>query len=146
MAAENWYLDTSLLPPFYWPEKLSIVVQTLLNGVEAPLISQWVRTEFVSALSMRVRMGQESADAASAILAMFQVHVDEGIYEVLPVLQQDYDLACSWLGQFHTPLRAPDALHLAVANNNACLLLTADARMAESARKLGVKVRLVCDA
>ena len=140
---QNFYLDTSLLPPFYWPEPLSETVQTLLNDFETPFISHWVKVEFASALAMRVRMGQECADSAKAVTALFQAHLNEGIYELLPIVQKDYDLACAWMSEFNTPLRAPDALHLAVAHNNACLLLTADIKMAESAQKLGVKARLI---
>src|SRR5579862_752384 len=56
MDPDVYYLDTSILPPFYWPEKLTPAVQTLMNGLETPLISDWTQTEFASALAMRIRM------------------------------------------------------------------------------------------
>jgi predicted nucleic acid-binding protein len=122
---------------------LSTPVQALLSTLETPFISDWVRTEFSSALALRVRSGVALKNVAKTILARFQAHVDEGVYEVLPVLSRDYELAYTWISRFDTTLRAPDALHLAVAYNNACLLLTADVKMAASAQGLGVKVRLV---
>jgi uncharacterized protein len=55
------YLDTSAIVPYYVPEKLSDVVEQLLQKQEdQPIISQLVEVEFFSALSRRVRMGEVS--------------------------------------------------------------------------------------
>src|SRR5258708_1929909 len=143
MDPDVYYLDTSILPPFYWPEKLTPAVQTLMNGLETPLISDWTQTEFASALAMRIRMGHEHAAAAQAIIALFQQHLSDGIYERLPVTRGDFEMACDWICRFQTPIRAPDALHLAVSHNNNCVLMTADVRLAESAKILGVRAQLI---
>jgi len=55
------YLDTSAIVPYYVPEKLSAVVEQLLQKQEdKPIISQLVEVELFSALSRRVRMGEVS--------------------------------------------------------------------------------------
>jgi len=47
------------------------------------------------------------------------------------------------LAQFAIPLRTLDALHLAIAAQNNLELVTADKQLSQSARKLGVRTRLL---
>jgi predicted nucleic acid-binding protein len=47
------------------------------------------------------------------------------------------------LAQFAVPLRTLDALHLAVAADNHLEVITADRQLSQSARKLGVRTRLL---
>jgi predicted nucleic acid-binding protein len=49
----------------------------------------------------------------------------------------------NWIAEFNTPLRTLDALHLAIAAHNQAPLLTADVRLAESAKKLGIDVTFI---
>ena len=63
------YLDTSAIVPYYVPEKLSAVVEQLLQKQEnKPIISQLVEVELFSALSRRVRMGEVSQNDARRII------------------------------------------------------------------------------
>ena len=50
--------------------------------------------------------------------------------------------ARGWLAQFSLPLRALDALHLAVADAEGLRLATTDRDLSRSARRLGVAVTL----
>jgi uncharacterized protein len=54
------YLDTSVIAPFYWQERLSEVVQALLRNETEVALSQLVEVELFLALSRRVRMGEIS--------------------------------------------------------------------------------------
>jgi predicted nucleic acid-binding protein len=56
---------------------------------------------------------------------------------------REYTVAGEWLASYTTPLRAPDALHLAAAFVNRMPLLTADRTLAESAMYFGVKAILI---
>lgn len=68
------YLDTSAIVPYYVPEKLSSVVEQLLQKQEdQPIISQLVEVELFSALSRRVRMGEVSQNDAKRIREFLQI-------------------------------------------------------------------------
>ncbi len=55
------------------------------------------------------------------------------------MMQKEYDIARNWIGNFETPLRTLDALHLAVAFTNKLDIVTADIALAKSAEILGIK-------
>lgn len=137
------YLDTSVLAPLYWAEALSDAIETLLRDETELALSQLVEVEFVSALSRRVRMREIEREAAKITLDEFQADLANGIYTKLLVEPTHYELAQAWISQFNTPLRALDALHLAIAASNGIRLVTADTGFAESANSLGVEIQLL---
>jgi uncharacterized protein len=137
------YIDTSLLVAYYCPEPLSAEAQHALSRTPDPAISSLVEVEVYSAVAAKVRTGDLDRKTAGRILAAFRMHLDEGRYRFLPIGAGEYALARDWIGQFTTPLRAADALHLAVAFANNLRLLTADRGLAKSAELLGVKHALV---
>jgi uncharacterized protein len=104
-------------------------------------LSQLVEVELFSALSRRVRMSEIDSEEARAIVNRFQTDLNRGFYTRLRVEPIHYSMARDWIGQFDTPLRTLDALHLAIAATHDISLVTADMGLAESARRLGVKVR-----
>ena len=78
------YLDTSAIVPYYVPEKLSNVVEQLLQKQEdKPIISQLVEVELFSALSRRVRMGEVSKNDARRITELFENHLNESLYRLV---------------------------------------------------------------
>jgi uncharacterized protein len=137
------YLDTSVIAPFYWQERLSEVVQALLRNETEVALSQLVEVELFSALSRRVRMGEISQAQAGAIADRFEVDIDDGFYTRLPVEALHYRLAQDWIRRFDTPLRTLDALHLAIASAQGICLITADRGLAGSAEAFGVEVELL---
>jgi len=54
--------------------------------------------------------------------------------------EKNYQLAQNWVGNYQTPLRTLDTLHLAVAFSNNLEQLTSDILLAKSASKLGIKI------
>lgn len=137
------YLDTSVIAPFYWTEALSDTVEELLR-TEAELgLSQLVEVELLSALSRRVRMREISQEVARTIATLFQTHLNNNFYLLIPLESLHYQLARNWIGHFNTSLRTLDALHLACASSNNLRLVTADEALAVSANALGIEVQLL---
>lgn len=108
-----------------------------------PAISSLVGLEFASVLARKVRTRELGAAAGRAALAQFRDHEQTGLYRVLPVDGAHYARARRWIERFRTPLRALDALHLAVAAGSGRALLTADVQLAGAARRLRVRRRLL---
>ena len=114
-----FYLDTSFLVPYFTPEKASSAVEKFLSSIktEELAISQWTRTEFVSALGIKIRTQRFSEDAARRALAAFD-EITGQYFTVIQILERDYLLAAEFLLQWSLGLRAGDALHLALAKNH----------------------------
>ena len=137
------YLDTSVIAPNYWPERLSEASQQLLRTETERGLSQLVEVEIFSALSRRVRMREISQERARQIAIEFQADLDNDFYTRIPLEPIHYNLARDWISRFEVPLRTLDALHLAVASSNQLLLVTGDEALARSARTLGIEVQLL---
>lgn len=137
------YLDTSVLAAYYAPEPLSPKVQRLLSRLAEPALSWLVEVELASALAQKVRAKQLLASDAARISAQFQQHRSASVFQVLPVLAEDYAMARRWLETRATSLRAMDALHLAVASTHKAALITADRDLALAAKHFKVKHVLV---
>ena len=114
-----FYLDTSFLFPYFIPEKASRAVEKFLSSIktEELAISQWTRTEFVSALGIKIRTQRFSEDAARRVLAAFD-EITGHYFTVIQIMERDYLLAAEFLLQWSLGLRAGDALHLALAKNH----------------------------
>lgn len=58
-------------------------------------------------------------------------------------MQKECNIARNWIGNFETPLRTFDALHLAVAFSNKLEIVTSDIALGKSANKPGIKVIVI---
>ena len=137
------YIDTSLLAAFYCPEPLSQTAQKKLSKVARLVISPLVELELYSAVAAKVRAKEIAAASAGQVLDMFRKHLAEGCYDLVPIETAEYAMARDWIGRFSTPLRAPDAIHLAAAFDNDLTLLTADKALAGAAKHFGVHCELI---
>ena len=137
------YIDTSVLAAYYCPEPLSRAVQKALGKVAQPTISPLVEVELYSEVATKVRARELEAAAGRRILALFQKHLAEGFYGLVPIDAAEYRLARDWIGGFSSPLRAADTLHLAAASANDLTLLTADKALARSAGHFDVACELI---
>ncbi|MGD9126625.1 MAG: type II toxin-antitoxin system VapC family toxin [Planctomycetia bacterium] len=135
------YLDTSILAATYIPETKSDKIQTFLAGADKVAISSLVEVELHSAISRRVRMKELSPEDGRQVLSLFQLHIKQGVFQMLPIMRREYELARDWLGSFQTSLRTLDALHLAVAFSNQLQFITADSTLEKSAKKIGIKTQ-----
>jgi len=137
------YIDTSLLVPYYCPETLSQVAERTLRGDPRPAISDLVEVEFFSALARKVRAKEMSTADATRTGEQFLDHLQVGLYTRIAVQRRHFEAARGWLARFTFPLRALDALHLALADVEGLRLATADQDLSRAARSLGVAATLV---
>jgi len=135
-----FYIDTSVIVAYYYPEPLSEKAEAFLMAHLRPAISTLTEVEMFSALSRKIREGELSRKDAAKIVAEFLSHVDGHFYTHLLVEPHHYRLARDWIGLFHTNLKTLDALHLAIAHGEGLTFVTADRGLAESAKVLALNV------
>jgi predicted nucleic acid-binding protein len=113
------YFDTSFLAPLLLEETTSSAVERFIAGLPAGTlaVSHWTRVEFASLLAREVRMGELDQPTAREVGEEFEAIVAESFVVLLPSAR-DYTLARQYLGHHECGLRAGDALHLAIAQNN----------------------------
>lgn len=135
------YLDTSVLVPLFVPEPESGSVRAWFDkqAGETLAISDWTLAEFASAMGIKVRdKGLKAEQAYKACALMEKLAADS--LKVFTPTRSDYARATGHLGHHALGLRAGDALHLAIANNeDARCLYTLDRRLINAARKLKLK-------
>jgi predicted nucleic acid-binding protein len=138
------YLDTSLLVAVLTHEARTGEMQEWLaaQAVDELIVSDWVVTEFSSALSVKVRTAQLSPAHRAEALALFTSLVDASL-TVLPVTRLDFRTAARFADQHETGLRAGDALHLAICANHGPRLQSLDGRLVRAAEALGIDARLL---
>ena len=134
------YPDASVLLPILIAEPTTEAVYDCLgaDGREL-LISDFAAAEVVSALSRLVRMALLTDADASARLADFDAW-RAAMSSPVDIAVSDTRLAYIFVRRFDLGLRAPDALHLAIARRLDATLVTLDRRLATAARELGVTV------
>jgi uncharacterized protein len=136
------YLDTSVVVPLLVRERESSRVRRRLAGF-APgelAISDWMQTEFVSALGIKVRIRDLERQTALDVASAFQSLADESLTVLTPEAR-DFSLASQYLERFETGLRAGDALHLAIASNHgAGKLYSLDRALVKCARDLRLEM------
>ena len=137
------YIDTSYLAPYYLPEVSSEVVERRLLKlpVGSLVISPLVRSEFASLLSRKSRTKEmDGADARRTMTAL-DTHLAAGILRMVSVGPRDFERATEWIMAMRHPLRAPDALHLAVAAREDAAFWTLDKALARAAKWVGLETR-----
>lgn len=73
----------------------------------------------------------------------FLSHLREGVYTEVLLKADHYRQARDYIARFDLPLKAPDALHLAVSAGQGLPLITADRQLARNAATLGIGAELV---
>jgi hypothetical protein len=138
-----FYIDTSVIVAYYYPEPLSEKAEAFLMTHASPAISTLTEVEVFSALSRKIREGGLSRKDAGCIIAKFLSHVDGHYYTHLLLEPHHYRLARDWIGLFQTNLKTLDALHLAIAHAEGLTFVTADQGLAESAKALALDVMVL---
>jgi predicted nucleic acid-binding protein len=138
------YLDTSLLVATLTNEAETERMQSWLSQQpEGDLvISDWVATEFSSALSIKLRARHIEAAHRAEALAMF-TRLATDSFVVVPVSRLQFRTAARFTDQHMLGLRAGDALHLAICADHGATLCTLDQRLSGAGSALGVKTILL---
>lgn len=139
MTAGPCYIDTSVLVAALGNERHTETAQNWL-AAQPPsdlLISDWVITEFSSALALKLRTGQIQVQHRAECLAVFAQLVERSL-TVVPVSSANFRAAARFADQQHTGLRAGDALHLAICAEHGSRMVTLDQTLAAAATSLGI--------
>ena len=136
------YCDTSALLKLYLPEPGSDEFNEVVEGRDDVLVSDLAVTEFISALARRLRQGSLAREAARRLQHAILGRLDEGVYRRVELTRDVHRRAEQFLLSLpETPLRAGDALHLALATSaRAASLASFDARLAAAARAVGLAI------
>jgi predicted nucleic acid-binding protein len=104
------------------------------------LVSDLAVTEFISALARALRQGSLSREAARRLQHAVLERLSEGVYHRVELTRDVHRQAEQFLRNLpETPLRAADALHLALATSaRAASLASFDARLSAAARAVGL--------
>jgi predicted nucleic acid-binding protein len=131
------YVDTSVIVSFFIQDDHAQKARTWAASGVRIVLSDWTRTEFTSALSHQVRLQALSEQEREAAETVFDRWVTRMV--VLEVERERFQEA-RLLMRAHRRLRAPDALHLAIAISSGLALATADQDMREAAVAEGLTV------
>ena len=134
------YADTSVVLAAVLSESHSEPARALLASDEQLVASEWLIAEIASALGIKGRRGELSRDQVATAQTLCRTVLSTGAI-MLAVTSDDCRTATRFVEQ--TSLRAPDALHLAIASKHDCRLWTLDTRMAEAGQALGLGTQLL---
>ncbi len=140
------FLDASIVAAYYLPEAYSSQAQAIYQGNAILAVSDLVELEMFSVLSRLVRIQSLDLEAAKRSADRFTTHLEEDFYTRLHLDTAHYHLARDLIARLDLPLKAPDALHLALCATEGLQLVTADRQLARNAEVLEVKVQLIREA
>ena len=133
------YVDTSVIVALLTVEAKTPDVMAWYAGLrDAPVSSDWVLTEFSSAISIKLRTGQLSEVNAKRVHKEFDLLVAGGL-RLAPVSRSAYSQAAKMVKSHQGGLCAGDSLHLAVALElGASHMATMDGTLAKNAKRKGL--------
>lgn len=133
------YADTSVIVALLTREPATDNVTAWFSAFSGTLAaSDWLLSEFASAISIKVRTGQIDETTARAVREEFHLLASDGL-RLTPVSRNIFHSAARLAEVHEHGLRAGDALHLAAALEiGAASIATLDVRMMLNARRLGL--------
>jgi uncharacterized protein len=134
------YLDTSVLVALLTPDEFTGRSEQFRSDSENSLVvSDFAAAEFASVVSRRVRTRITSRENARSALADFDAWLT-GVNLRPQIDPADVARADIYLRRLDLPLRASDAIHIAIAQRLGATLVTFDRAMTTAARALDVTV------
>ncbi len=138
------YLDSSLIVALLTPEPASERAHcwVIAQPPRTLAISDWVSAEVASALSLKIRTGSITVEGRALAMAAYARFVASMI-TIPPIKAAHFIAAARFCAHHALALRAPDALHLAIAADRGDTLATLDIAQAEAGRELGIATLLI---
>ncbi len=138
------YLDASLVVALLTAETASERADTWITAQSATslIVSEWVSAEVAGALSNKIRSRLMTLEQRSAALEVYARLITRTL-TVAPIASSHFVAATRFVSDHRLSLRAADALHLAIADEQHATLVTLDVRQAQAGRELGVATLLV---
>lgn len=134
------YFDASAIAAILLPEASSEAVAALVDTSVADIhVSEFSIAETSSAVSRLFRMKQHSRDEAERLFQDIDKWV-EATALLVDVQNSDFARATDLVRELDLKLRAPDALHLAIAQRLDARLVTLDRNLAAAALAVGATV------
>jgi hypothetical protein len=135
------YVDTSVIVALLTVEPKTRNATAWYAGLrDTPSCSDWLLTEFSSALSVKLRTGQISEANAKRVRKEFALLAEGGL-RIVPVSRGAFGHAAEMVKLHDHGLRAGDSLHLAVALElGASHMATLDGTLAANAKRNGMKL------
>jgi predicted nucleic acid-binding protein len=131
------YLDASVIVALFTEDHFTAqATEILASNGEGVIVSDFAAAEFSSVIARHTRTRSITIDQARAALSAF----DDWSARLCERVETDGTIisqAEAFLRRMDTPLRAPDAINIALAQNSQASLMTFDAKMASAARALG---------
>jgi predicted nucleic acid-binding protein len=139
-----FYLDTSVVVAALTNEIYTPRAQAWMKSQQegALAISDWVKSEFSAALSIKLRTTQIALPDRAQALAAF-AELSAASFVIWPVARRHFNVAAAFSDHYTLGLRAADALHLAISADRGATLCTLDRRLAEAGSALGVRTLLL---
>lgn len=135
------YCDASALLKLYLFEPGSNAFNRAVAGRTDLLVSDLAVTEVVSALARRVRQGAATREDTRRVQGSIIESRDAGAYQRIELTDEVHRRAEHFLLTLDTPLRAADALHLALAlSARAASMASFDLRLCAAARAIGLAI------
>ena len=134
------YVDTSVIVALLTTEpKTEAIIAWYATLQDVPTCSDWLLTEFSSALSIKLRTGQITEVNAKRVNKEFDL-LTEGGLKIVPVSRDAFRRAAKMVQQHKHGLRSGDSLHLAVALElEAVHMATLDGNLAANAKQYGME-------
>lgn len=139
------YCDASALVKLYLPEPESGQVNRLVQGRRDLIVSDLAVTEIVSSIARRWRDGVVDRETVTRLQRVILADLDGDLFQRADLTPSTHREAERLLLSLSTvPLRAADALHLALAvTHRAMTMLTFDRRLADAAQAAGLQIPLL---
>lgn len=135
------YVDASVLIPLFVTDPHNVRAARAMGNLNADVIvSDFAAAEFASVIALRVRTRDLTPAEAREVFATLDSWLASGAAAGAETAVTDIPQCAAYLRRLDLPLRAPDAIHIAIAGRLNADLLTFDKKLKAAAPKLGVAV------
>lgn len=132
------YLDASAIVSLFVQDAHTARIEQILATAQTDiLVSDFAAAEYCAALTRRVRLGTLAAADCEALFLAIDAWPLPRRLDLWP---SDAFSAMMFVRKLDAGLRAPDALHLAIAEREGATVVTFDAVMTRAAEMLGIAV------